>query len=726
MIDLTQHADSICCLSNIADRIVYYPLTIEQKVLDIELLPNYIGTTIVDDSVKVKLFDRKQLHLVNNATLGVRQDIGYHPNFKFSNTIFPFLEEGKFVITYRSAKGHVLHTFSATDGICTDSIMEPKQFRQYVDFWALNDSTFVKDYLVLNETRYPIINWYDRNLTLLKEDILPDSVTRSTYHSMGGLSCPFNLLGREIYYHTDLMPTIYEVSSDASPKAIYRFEMGPYTPELYKLKSYEKIDESPYMLIADSKISDNYIFGEYCHKKLFYRVLFNRHSFEKWVIPTNMDYYAIRKNQSKVGIKNDLDGGFDFWPKKVSKSGEIYTWYTVEELKAKVAQSHSEKVKNPKAAKLLKEMLDNLPKDVNVIVAVLKEKIQHTVSKETDKDLERIENYSVNVTEDCIQVYENSNCRATTSRIDGTDYMVAYSAPLHSIDLIALNGIPSFRQIKLETEGPDGVNDISGIFYYEKTFVLRTAEGFCRVDQEGKVVSKWNINDYLGKNKGFGLRFPEQTVAFNVFSTLGFDDQKGLVALPVYQYEKVNGQYPARILVLSCKDWQIVEELDVTYPEKLKQETWLGCLGIIQALPQDDKVIYNFPASSDIFVYDRTTKTTQVHSIATRYTEEYHRCKDNRDPGLGGGYFLPLRYDRLHQCYWRVQQRKIDGGGVAGKPFSVTRLTPDFGFVGEYDMPAKKRISSFTILFTDDKVLFPYLGGEYIGENNIAFYGFKF
>lgn len=510
MIDLTQHADSICCLSNIADRIVYYPLTIEQKILDIELLPNYIGTTIVDDSIKVKLFDRKQQHLVNNATLGVRQDIGYHPNFKFSNTIFPFLEEGKFVITYRSAKGHVLHTFSATDGICTDSIMEPKQFRQYVDFWALNDSTFVKDYLVLNETRYPTINWYDRNLTLLKEDILPDSVTRSTYHSMGGLSCPFNLLGREIYYHTDLMPTIYKISSDASPKAIYRFEMGPYTPELYKLKSYEKIDESPYMLIADSKISDNYIFGEYCHKKLFYRVLFNRHSFEKWVIPTNMDYYAIRKNHSKVGIKNDLDGGFDFWPKKVSKSGEIYTWYTVEELKAKVAQSNSEKVKNPEAAKLLKEMLDNLPEDVNVIVAVLKEKIQHTVSKETDKDLERIENYSVNVTEDCIQVYENSNCRATTSRIDGTDYMVTYSAPLHSIDLIALNGIPSFRQIKLETEGPDGVNEVSGIFYYDHTFVLRTAGGFCRVDQEGKVVSKWNINDYFDKYKGFGIRFPEQ------------------------------------------------------------------------------------------------------------------------------------------------------------------------------------------------------------------------
>ena len=69
-----------------------------------------------------------------------------------------------------------------------------------------------------------------------------------------------------------------------------------------------------------------------------------------------------------------MDGGLDFWPKRISKNGEIFTWYTVEELKAKVAQSHSGQMKNPDTARRLKEMLDNLPEDVNVIVAVLKEK----------------------------------------------------------------------------------------------------------------------------------------------------------------------------------------------------------------------------------------------------------------------------------------------------------------------------------------------------------------
>ena len=51
---------------------------------------------------------------------------------------------------------------------------------------------------------------------------------------------------------------------------------------------------------------------------------------------------------------------------------------------------------------------------------------QNTSEKESNKDLERVENISVDVTDDCIQVYENSFCRATTANIDGVDYMVVY------------------------------------------------------------------------------------------------------------------------------------------------------------------------------------------------------------------------------------------------------------------------------------------------------------
>lgn len=374
VINLTNPTDSVCLLSDIGENIEYYPLVTDGKVRDIELLPNYIGVMIADDSIKMQLFDRKQLHLINEVMLGKGQNIGYAPTFKFSNTSFIFNEEDKFIITYRALKRHILHELTANDGVCSDSIKEPKGVHVQLDFWALSDSTFVKDYLVLQEIKQPSIKWFDRNQKFIKEDLIPDSVTRSNYHSLRGLSCPFNLLGDKIYFHTDLMPTIYEVSPNTSPKAIYKFELGRYSPELYKLKDYEKKDESPYILIADSKISDNFVFGEYCYQKYFYRVLFDKNSFKKWIIPTNMELMDIRNNHSKVGIKNDLDGGFDFWPRRVSKNGEIYTWYNVEDLRKKVQQSVSKQMKNPEATKRLKEMLNGLPEDVKVIVAVLKEK----------------------------------------------------------------------------------------------------------------------------------------------------------------------------------------------------------------------------------------------------------------------------------------------------------------------------------------------------------------
>ena len=90
-------------------------------------------------------------------------------------------------------------------------------------------------------------------------------------------------------------------------------------------------------------------------------------------------------------------------------------------------------------------------------------------------------------------------------------------------------------------------------------------------------------------------------------------------------------------------------------------------------------------------------------------------------------FFVPLRYDPYRHCFWRMQQkpRPKEGGKINHRSFSVTRISSNFEHIGEYKIPEGKNISSFSILFTDDKVLFPYLGGEYIGLNNMAFYGLK-
>ena len=70
-------------------------------------------------------------------------------------------------------------------------------------------------------------------------------------------------------------------------------------------------------------------------------------------------------------------------------------------------------------------------------------------------------------------------------------------------------------------------------------------------------------------------------------------------------------------------------------------------------------------------------------------------------------------------------QNKIIGTGIAGKPSTIIRLSEHLEYINEYEIPVGKDISSFSTLFLPNKVLFPYLGGEYIGLDNIAFYGIK-
>ena len=81
-----------------------------------------------------------------------------------------------------------------------------------------------------------------------------------------------------------------------------------------------------------------------------------------------------------------------------------------------------------------------------------------------DAITDRIENFSVKVPESSIQIYEDSYSRPVAAIIDGMKCMVAYSPSLHSIDIISLDSVPFFKQVKLEGEGPNGVNQVNGIF----------------------------------------------------------------------------------------------------------------------------------------------------------------------------------------------------------------------------------------------------------------------
>ena len=320
-------------------------------------------------------------------------------------------------------------------------------------------------------------------------------------------------------------------------------------------------------------------------------------------------------------------------------------------------------------------------------------------------------------------------CHPTSTQIDGMDCMLMYNALIHAVEIIDLTHMKPFRQIKLKEEGRERIGDVRGVFYHQGNFILCASFGFYRIDGEGNLLAKWAGDEYLKANhslKGFSIMIPELTMYFNLYNFTGYDERNDRMTLSIYKQEKEDGEYPKKILVVDCKSCEVVDVVNVACPERMKREAQLGILGSVNSLPYGDSVIYNFPASAEVFVYNRKDRTTQCYTLGSDFTEPYYQCQGAGDEGLASGYYFPLRYDVLRHCFWRVQQKPMaKGQGIAGKAFSIVRISPDFQVTDEYLIPKDKGLLPY-LLFTEKQLMLnrPYDSDD--GESVLCFYGVAF
>ena len=320
-------------------------------------------------------------------------------------------------------------------------------------------------------------------------------------------------------------------------------------------------------------------------------------------------------------------------------------------------------------------------------------------------------------------------CHPTSTRIGEKDCMLIYNNLMHTIEVISLTEQKALKQIKLRMEGDNRIGEVRGVFLHGKHFILRTSFGIHRIDDEGNILSTWSGDVFLKANdelEGFSIMIPELMTYFNLYNFAGYDEQNGLITFSIYKWKKENGEYPKKILVLDCNTCEVVDVIDVFCSERMKQEPRLGILGSVNSIPHGNRGIYNFPASADVYVYARMEKTTQRYSPESDFAEPYYRCKERDDEeGLHTGHYFPLCYDALHNCFWRVQQRpQAERQGIAGKAFSIVRLSSDFQVTDEHIIPTDKEILPYP-LFTEDGLI---LNRPYRQENEekvICFYGIK-
>ncbi|MDL2281959.1 DUF4221 domain-containing protein [Parabacteroides sp. OttesenSCG-928-G06] len=302
----------------------------------------------------------------------------------------------------------------------------------------------------------------------------------------------------------------------------------------------------------------------------------------------------------------------------------------------------------------------------------------------------------------------------------GKDYMIGYNHKIHALDIFNVTD-KTVEQIPLEKEGPNGVNSLLNISYYKGAYLLgTTSRRYYLVNKEGKVMETYTfpaLEDVYAKEYN-GIKSP--WMIMNLFTFFTFNPQKGEVAFAFYpkgmNEEPVKSPYLVEVYSFETGE---IEEIEIPYPQKMKQRTNWGFLNDLNICLNGDLVIMNCPALSDVFVYNRKTKTLTEHAIPSRYIENILHPVD-----MGGGdgealplrgFYYPLRYDPHRNVYWRMQAGEADRPTSFDRTFSLIKISPDFSSYEEVLLPEDREDTHSGLLIGENGLWLNYateLAGE--------------
>ena len=184
--------------------------------------------------------------------------------------------------------------------------------------------------------------------------------------------------------------------------------------------------------------------------------------------------------------------------------------------------------------------------------------------------------------------------------VDGEKaYMVGYNHKSHSLDFISLSGTPCFY-IELQREGADGVLPPTSFCVTNRQVVWLNSAGITVLDFQGKVLRRIALSELREALGGAEYSFKPGGVTSGGFSYLTASG--GRVYIPLFS---ASPEANAVGCLYSPEDGT-VSLLPLAYPhEMVANKDLLGGLALPYIQPIGEKLIYNFPASSLIHVYEQ-------------------------------------------------------------------------------------------------------------------------
>lgn len=190
-------------------------------------------------------------------------------------------------------------------------------------------------------------------------------------------------------------------------------------------------------------------------------------------------------------------------------------------------------------------------------------------------------------------------------------YMTGYNYYEHSIDFINLIGGDNFI-IPLQHEGPNGVLPVQDYCFVADKIVCKDESGILTLTMNGSVIDRLSIKELVMPPEKYSVR----PLGFSLGNYQYLNSVGSKVLIPLSPIKKGDSAHIGKIYDVSQ---HLLEFLPPCYPtEIVDYMQYLGGFSIPDInMYGIDKIVYNFPFSSQVYLYDMKTNATEILDVRT-------------------------------------------------------------------------------------------------------------
>jgi hypothetical protein len=271
------------------------------------------------------------------------------------------------------------------------------------------------------------------------------------------------------------------------------------------------------------------------------------------------------------------------------------------------------------------------------------------------------------------------------------NFLFAYNNRKHSLDYFDLDNFEVVKSLNLDYEGPNGVNQVSSIFYHNKDSIFLFERGALHViNSSGNVFDTFKLYDLFNVSE---VGEP----ACNFYFKLNYNPstKKVLFYLNNPRVHSVGDTPKVGSLDISSRTVGTLPIFPTPYYQSIDGRvgfiTYLGFYDYFQG-----KILYNFQYESSLFLYDLETQDIQSSSGNNLKTKFVTPLPSSESPeiydqhALENTHYLTLIPDKWRGLIYRINWEGISdssGAGFTEKKQSISVFDENLNFIQEFPLP---------------------------------------